>query len=282
MSIGSRGLLALLLAGQVGFAAACGKSDSGDAKQPAPAPKEGTEAHRGKGDGSGEHKAEARIYAAASLTDVIGALGKQFEPKSGSHLVPSYGASNTLAQQIHEGAAPGVFVSASVEWVEKLEGWGLVEAGTRVDLLGNSLVVIVPKDAKDRPATLQDLADAKYARLALADPVAVPAGKYAKTALERAGLFDGLKGKVVAAQDVRTALAYVERGEAPVGIVYATDAASSGKVDVAFRVPSDLHPKIVCPMVLVKGANRRAHELHAFLQTPEAWAVFEKAGFTKP
>jgi molybdate transport system substrate-binding protein len=236
----------------------------------------------GTGDGSGEHKAEARIYAAASLTDVIGALAKRFEPIRGSHVVASYGASNTLAQQIHEGAAPGVFISASVEWVEKLDGWGMVEPGTRVDLAGNSLVVIVPKDARDRPASLADLDDAKYPRIALADPVAVPAGKYAKAALEKAGVFEALKARVVSAQDVRTALAYVERGEAPVGIVYATDAAASNQVDVAFRVPSDLHPKIVYPMVLVKGANRRARELYAFLQTPEAWDALEKAGFIRP
>jgi molybdate transport system substrate-binding protein len=236
----------------------------------------------GRGGGSGEHDAEARIYAAASLTDVIGALGKEFDPLHESHVVASYGASNTLAQQIHDGAAPGVFVSASVEWVDKLEAWGLVEPGTRVDLLGNSLVVIVPNDAKDRPAALADLADANFAHIALADPTAVPAGRYAKAALEKAGIYDAVKSRVVAAQDVRTALAYVERGEAPVGIVYATDAAASGKVDVAFRVPSGLHPRIVYPMVLVKGANRRARELHTFLQTPEAWTVFEKAGFTKP
>jgi molybdate transport system substrate-binding protein len=242
----------------------------------------GVQASGGKGDGSGEHKAEARIYAAASLTEVIGALAKRFEPIRGSHVVASYGASNTLAQQIHEGAEPGVFISASVEWVETLEKWGMVEPGTRIDLLGNSLVVIVPKGAKDRPASLQDLAGSSFARIALADPVAVPAGRYAKAALEQAGVFDGLKGKVVAAQDVRTALAYVERGEAPVGIVYATDAAASDKVDVAFRVSPDLYPKIVYPMVLVKGANKRAAELHAFLQTPEARAVFEKAGFTRP
>ena len=234
------------------------------------------------GDGSGEHKAEARIYAAASLTDVIADLAKEFEPIRGSHVVASYGASNTLAQQIHEGAEPGVFISASVEWVDKLDGWGMVEPGTRVDLAGNSLVAIVPKDAKERPASLADLNDAKYARIALADPVAVPAGKYAKAALEKAAFYEGLKARIVAAQDVRTAMSYVERGEAPVGIVYATDAAASKNVDVAFRVPSDLHPKIVYPMVLVKGANRRARELHAYLQTQEAWVVFEKAGFTKP
>jgi molybdate transport system substrate-binding protein len=242
----------------------------------------GTSLAVGAGDGSGEHKAEARIYAAASLTDVIAELAKRFEPIRKSHVVASYGASNTLAQQLHEGAAPGVFVSASVEWVDKLAGWGLVEPGTRVKLAGNSLVVIVPKSATDRPATLTDLDEAKYARIALADPMAVPAGKYAKAALEKAGAFDGLEARIVAAQDVRTALTYVERGEAQVGIVYATDAAASDKVDVAFRVPSNLHEPIVYPMVLVKGANRRARELYEFLQTPEAWSVFERAGFVKP
>jgi molybdate transport system substrate-binding protein len=234
------------------------------------------------GSGAGEHKAEARIYAAASLTDVVTAIVKKFEPIRQSRVIANFGASNTLAQQLREGAEPGVFISASVEWTDKLEGWGLVEPGTRVDLAGNSLVVIVPKGSIARPATLRDLAEPKYARLALADPVAVPAGKYAKAALEKAGVFESLKGKIVAAQDVRTALVYVERGEAAAGIVYATDAAVSDKVDVAMRVPSDLHPKIVYPMVLVKGANRRARELHAFLQTTEAWEIFAKAGFTKP
>ena len=239
-------------------------------------------ASAGNGDGSGEHKAEARIYAAASLTDVIGVVAKRFEPIRGSRVIASFGASNTLAQQLHEGAAPGIFISASVEWVETLEGWGLVEPNSRVDLAGNALVVIVPKGATDRPATLRDLDDPKYGHVALADPVAVPAGRYAKAALEKAGVFDGLKARVVAAQDVRTALVYVERGEAPVGIVYATDAAASTKVEVAFRVPSDLHPKIVYPVVLVKGANRMARELYAFLQTPEAWDAFAQAGFIRP
>lgn len=236
----------------------------------------------GDGDGTGGHKAEARIYAAASLGDVIGSLAKTFEPIRNSHVVASYGASSTLAQQLREGAAPGVFISASIEWTDKLAGWGLVEPGTRVDLAGNSLVVIVPKNAAERPKTLAELADAKYPRLALADPIAVPAGRYAKAALESAGVFARLAGKIVAAQDVRTALVYVERGEAAAGIVYATDAAASDKVEVAFGVSPDLHPKIVYPMVLVKGANRRSRELHAYLQTPRAWESFVKAGFTKP
>jgi molybdate transport system substrate-binding protein len=261
-----------------GVLAACGqKSDAA-----ATPPHEGARQHGGKGDGSGEHRAEARIYAAASLTDVIGACAKQFEPIRDSHVVASFGASNALAQQLHEGAPAGVFISASVEWVDKLQEWGLVEEGSRVDLFGNSLVVIVPKDAKERPAKLEDLADAKFPQIALADPTAVPAGKYAKTAMDKLGIYEGLRAKVVAAQDVRMALAYVERGEAQVGIVYATDAAASSKVDVAFKVPAALHPKILYPMVLMKGANARARELHEFLKSDKAWPVFEKAGFTRP
>jgi molybdate transport system substrate-binding protein len=261
-------------------AAACGPK--ADEAAPSATPHADAQQHGGAGDRSGRHRAEARIYAAASLTDVVTALAKDFEPMRGSHVVAIYGGSNTLAEQLHQGAAPGVFVSAGVEWVDKLEAWGLVEEGTRVDLASNSLVVVVPKDAKERPADLGDFADAKFARIALADPVAVPAGKYAKAALERAGVFESVRGKVVAAQDVRTALSYVERGEAPVGMVYATDAIASGKVDVAFRVASDLHPKILYPMVLVKGANRRARELHEFLKSDKAWPSIEKAGFARP
>jgi molybdate transport system substrate-binding protein len=246
---------------------------AGCGKEPMPGP------GGGKGDGSGGHKAEARLYAAASLQDVLAVLSKEFEPIRGSHVVASYGASSTLAQQIHEGAAPGVFLSASAEWADQVVAWGLAEDGSRVDLLTNSLVVIVPKGAKERPAKFEDLADPKWAHLSLADPASVPAGRYAKAALEKSGLFEALRSRIVAAADVRAALVYVERGEAPVGIVYATDAAASGKVEVAFRVSPDLHPKIVYPMLLVKGANRRARELHEFLRSAKARAAFEAAGF---
>jgi len=231
---------------------------------------------------SSARSSEARIYAAASLTDVIEAVTAQFEPSRNSRVVASYGASNMLAEQLHEGAAPGVFVSASVEWVDKLDGWGLVETGTRVNLASNTLVVIVPTGALDPPKTIEELADVKYARIALADPAAVPAGKYAKAALDKAGVFAALRKRVVAAQDVRTALTYVERREAAVGIVYATDAAASAKVDVAFVVPSHLYPKIVYSMVLVKGANRSSRELYELLKTAKAQDAFEKAGFAKP
>lgn len=243
----------------------------GDAPEPGPS--------GGKGDKSGGHKAEARIHAAASLADVLADVAKEFEPIRGSHLVANLGASSTLAQQIREGAAPGVFLSASAEWADKVVEWGLAEDGTRVDLLTNSLVVVVPKGAADRPTKLEDLADAKYARISLADPASVPAGKYAKAALEKVVVFETIRARIVAAPDVRAALVAVERGEIPVGIVYATDAKASAKVDVAFQVPSDLHPRIVYPMLILKTSNRRSRELYDFLRSGAARAIFEKAGF---
>lgn len=273
-------VLAALLLAAACVLLGCGRPDEPDSA--AATPHADARQHGGKGDGSGEHRAEARIYAAASLTDVLGTLAKDFEPIRGSRVVASYGASSTLAQQLREGAPPGVFVSASVEWVEKLEGWGLVEEGSRVDLLSNALVVIVPRGARERPERLEDLADSRFARVALADPAAVPAGKYAKAAMDRLGIGEALRGRLVAAQDVRMALSYVESGEAQVGIVYATDAAASAKVDVAFRVPAELHPRILYPMVLTKGANRRARELWEFLRSEQAWPAFERAGFTRP
>lgn len=224
----------------------------------------------------------ARLYAAASLADVVEEVRGQFEPERGARIVSSLGATSTLAQQVREGAEPGVFIAASAEWADKLESWGLVESGSRADLAANSLVVIVPAGAAARPASLADLADPKFPRVALADPAAVPAGIYAKAALEKAGVFDAVRTRVVAAQDVRTALAYVERGEVAAGIVYATDARSAAGVEVACRVRPDLHPRIVYPVLLVKGANRAARDLHAHLLTPEAWAVLERAGFVRP
>jgi molybdate transport system substrate-binding protein len=234
------------------------------------------------GCGKGEHRAEARVYAAASLAEVLRSVEKEFAPIRGSHLVASTGASSTLARQIVEGAPPGVFLSAGPEWADRVEEAGLAEPGSRVDLLANVLVVVVPKGAKDRPSRLEDLADPRYARVALGDPAAVPAGAYAKAALEKAGVFASMGPRIVAAQDVRAALVYVERGEAQAGIVYATDASGSKGVEVAFRVSAELHPRIVYPMLLVKGSNRRARELHGFLRSAKARAIFETAGFGVP
>ncbi len=223
----------------------------------------------------------ARLYAAASLADVVEEVRAQFEPQRGARIVASLGATSMLAQQVREGAEPGVFIAASAEWADKLEAWGLVESGSRVDLAANALVVIVPKGAA-RPASIADLADARFPRIALADPAAVPAGTYAKAALEKAGLYEAVRSRVVAAQDVRMALAYVERGEVAAGIVYATDARSAAGIEIAFRVPPDLHPHIVYPLLIVKGADDAARDLHAHLRSAAAWSAFERAGFLRP
>ncbi len=223
-----------------------------------------------------------RLYVAASLTDVATELARRFEARSGVDTVVAAAASSTLAQQIREGAPPGVFVAAGPDWIDRLEQWDCVESGTRIDLLGNTLVVVVPHGSAQRPAALGDLADGAYRRIALADPTAVPAGTYARAALERAGVWESARGRVVAAGDVRLALAYVARGEVDAGVVYATDAAASHAVDVALRVPAELAPAIVYPMVVTRGGGGSARELHTFLRGAEARALLERAGFTHP
>lgn len=257
-----------IAAGLVLLLAGCGPGDGG------PAPP--------RDDGAESPSQPVRLYAAASLTDVLTDVAARFESRGGGRVVASFGASSTLAQQIREGAPPGVFVSASAEWADRVVGWGLAEPGSRTDLLTNSLVVVVPRAAADPPsriAGLADLADGRFARIALADPAAVPAGKYARAALETAGVWERVAPRVVAAQDVRGALAWVARGEAPVGIVYVTDAASSAAVEVAVRVPPDLHPAIVYPALVVKGAGPGARALLEFLRSDEAREVFVAAGF---
>jgi molybdate transport system substrate-binding protein len=225
---------------------------------------------------------DAPLHAAASLADVLGVLARRFEDSHKAHVVASYGASSTLARQIVEGAPSGVFLSASPEWVDDLARRGLLEPGSRADLLSNSLVVVVPRGATRRPAALADLREECYARIALADPEHVPAGKYAKQALERVGIFEDVRPRIVAAQEVRTALAYAAQGEVDAAIVYATDAAASPDVDVAVRVPAELHAKITYPIALVRGAPPAARELLAFLRSDEAWTEFARAGFTRP
>lgn len=231
--------------------------------------------------GWAEDAEPARIHAAASLTDVVRGIARRFEARGGAHVVIHCAASNTLAAQIRAGAPAGVFLSASPEWADDVERSGLAEPGTRADVASNGLVVVVPR-GEPALASLADLAAPRFERVALADPAAVPAGRYAQAALEAAGVFARIRGKVLAAQDARTALAYAERGEAAAAIVYATDASASAAVDVAYRVPPETHPRIVYPVLLVRGAGDASRRLRAFLATEEAWEIFARAGFTKP
>ena len=190
----------------------------------------------------------------------------------------SFGGSNDLARQIRAGAPAEVFVSASAERMDEVQRAGLVRAADRVDLLSNRLVVVVPAGATVAPATAEDLT--RVRRLALGDPQAVPAGIYARQWLEKRGLWERVRDRVVPTLDVRAALAAVESGNADAGIVYRTDAAISRRVRVAFEVPADEAPRIVYPAALLAGARGpAARAFFEHLRSPEAREVFERLGF---
>jgi molybdate transport system substrate-binding protein len=218
------------------------------------------------------------VFAAASLADALREIGTAFEAQTGHRVVLSLGGSNDLARQIRAGAPAEVFVSASVERMDEVERAGLVRAGDRVDLLSNRLVVVVPATTPTVPVRAEDLVGVR--RLALGDPEAVPAGIYARQWLEKRGLWQRLRDRVVPTLDVRAALAAVESGNADAGIVYRTDAAISRRVRVAFEVPAGEAPRIVYPAALLtasRGASARAFFEH--LRSPAARAVFGRLGF---
>jgi molybdate transport system substrate-binding protein len=189
---------------------------------------------------------EVNLFAASSLTDALKEVASGFEKATGHKVVFNLAGSNDLARQIKAGAPADIFFSADQAQMDGLEAAGLVRASDRRDVLSNVLVVVVPKDAPARVAGPQDLR--AVTRLALADPQGVPAGVYARTWLEKVGLWNELAGKVVPTLNVRAALAVVESENAEAGIVYRTDAALSKRVRVAFEVPRDQGPAIVYPM----------------------------------
>jgi molybdate transport system substrate-binding protein len=213
------------------------------------------------------------VFAAASLKNALDEANAAAPVKA----VASYAASSALARQIERGAPAQVFVSADVEWMDYLERAGLLQAGSRRNLLGNRLVWVVPAAAPLPADPLSALGT--RGRLALADPQHVPAGKYAKAALEEMGSWNSVAGRVAAAENVRAALALVARGEAPLGIVYETDARAEPKVKSAGRIDARLHAPIVYPAAALRGATPDARRYLEFLASPRAAAIFEKHGF---
>jgi molybdate transport system substrate-binding protein len=206
-----------------------------------------------------------------------------YKAKTGATITLSFGASSTLARQIDQGAQADIFMSADTDWMDYLQKNGRIADGTRKDLLGNQLVLVAASDSKAAPkiAPHFDLAGALGdGRLALADPASVPAGKYAKASLTALGVWDSVAAKVAPAENVRVALEYVSRGEAPFGIVYATDAKVAPTVRVVGIFPEDSHAPIVYPAALTKNASPAAKDFLAFLSGAQAKAIFEKAGFT--
>lgn len=223
------------------------------------------------------------VFAAASLTDSLKQVALIYKARTGRTVTLSFGASSTLARQIEQGAQADIFFSADTDWMDYLARSGHIATASRKDLLGNQLVLIAAQDARPAPRIAPgfDLAGALGdGRLALADPASVPAGKYGKAALTALGVWDSVASRVVNAENVRVALEYVARGETPYGIVYATDARIAPRVRLAGVFPENTHPPIVYPVALTMTAAPDARDFLAFLASPGARAVFEKAGFS--
>jgi len=222
------------------------------------------------------------VFAAASLKNALDAIGGAYEKETGKQVVVSYAASSALAKQIESGAPAELFVSADLDWMDYLAEKKLIDQASRVNLLGNSLVLIAPKEKAKRVEVKHgfDLGIVVGdGRLAVADVAAVPAGKYAKAAMEKLGVWDSVKDKLAQAENVRAALLLVARGEAPAGIVYKTDAAAEPNVAIVGAFPEDSHPPIIYPAALTVGAREDARAFLAYLKTPAAKAAFEAQGF---
>jgi molybdate transport system substrate-binding protein len=225
------------------------------------------------------------IFAAASLKNALDEIASSWAKDSGKPMPKiSYAASSALAKQLEQGAPADLFISADLDWMDYVAKKDLIKADTRVNLLGNKIVLIAPKDSKTTVEVKQgfDLAKALAGgKLAMGNVDAVPAGKYGKAALEKLGAWDGVKDKVAQAESVRAALLLVARGEAPLGIVYATDAAAEPNVKIVGSFPEDSHPPIIYPAAVTKDAKSAdAKPFLDYLKTIQARPAFEKQGFT--
>lgn len=226
--------------------------------------------------------APVTVFAAASLKNALDEVGREYA-RTGGEARFSYAASSAMARQIEQGAPADIYVSADADWMTYLAERRLVVAATRRDLLTNRLALIAPADSKTalKVARGMPLARAlRGGRLAVAGPD-VPAGKYARAALISLGAWDGVSRKLAQAENVRTALQYVARGESPFGVVYDTDAKLEPKVRIVGLFPAGSHPAIVYPAALVAGSkNPDAARFLSFMSGPQAAVVFRRHGFT--
>jgi molybdate transport system substrate-binding protein len=225
------------------------------------------------------------VFAAASLTEVLQEIAEAYRAKTGVATRFSFGASSALAKQIEAGAPADAFVSADVEWMDYLASHGSVDLKTRRNVAGNELVLIAPAGSGVTLAITKGFPLASAlgkGRLAIADPAYVPAGRYARSALTALGVWAQAEPHLAPAENVRAALALVSRGEAPLGIVYRTDAAVDPKVRVVAAFPADSYPPIVYPAAKLANGAAEAAGFVEFLASPEAQALFRKRGFTSP
>jgi molybdate transport system substrate-binding protein len=227
--------------------------------------------------------ADTTVFAAASLKTALDEINRSWSKQNSGKVVVSYAASSALARQIERGAPADIFVSADLEWMDYLAQRQLLNAESRVSLLRNELVMIAPAAAKISIELKKGLQLGQLLgndRLSMADPDSVPAGKYGKAALEALGLWPQVSTKIIRADNVRTALNFVARGETPLGIVYRTDAAAEAKVRVVATFPSGSHPPIVYPAALLAGSkNAEAAAFFSWLKSNAATGIFRKHGF---
>jgi len=226
---------------------------------------------------------EVKLYAAASLTDALTELGASYQKTHpGVVIKKSFAGSSTLAKQIENGAPADIFISADNDWGNYLLKRGVLAAESYKKLLGNELVLIAPvaSDIKVELDPAFNLAASFNGRLCTGDTASVPVGKYAKQSLVSYGWWEAISPRIVGTEDVRTALAFVERAECNVGIVYKTDAYLSKKVKIAAIFPAASHSPVEYPGALTKNAGQDAKAFWDFLQTDDAKAVFTRYGFT--
>ena len=227
--------------------------------------------------------ADVTVFAAASLKEALDDQARQFKATTGNNVIVSYGASNALAKQVEAGAPADVFISADLDWMDYVEQRRLLLTGSRFNLLRNTLVLIAPASSKVTLTIARHfglVAALGEEKLAMANPDSVPAGKYGKAALEKLGVWAGVEKQVARAENVRAALALVSRGEAPLGVVYATDAFSDKGVRIVDTFPPDSTPPIVYPAARIAGSTSAAGgPLLDYLRSPAAGASWEKYGF---
>lgn len=225
------------------------------------------------------------VFAAASLTNALQEIATQYQKEKNVTIVSSFASSSTLARQIEQGAPADLFISADQQWMDYAQDKSLMDTATRHTLLGNELVVIAPKASQQGAVDINEKTDwkslLKGGRLAVGDPDHVPAGIYAKEALQNLKSWDELSPLMARASNVRAAMALVEREEAPLGVVYGSDAIASEKVKVVGAFPDGSHKPVEYPMAIVKDhKNPAVTGFYDYLKTPAASAVFKRYGFT--
>jgi molybdate transport system substrate-binding protein len=225
------------------------------------------------------------VFAAASLTNVLDEIGAAYTQQTKQPVKFSYAASSALARQLEAGARADVFFSADLEWMDYVQARGLIDRTTRRNVLGNRLALVAPADSKIELRIAPGFALAAAlgnGRLATGDPESVPVGKYARSALTSLGIWNDVADRLVRADNVRSALAFIARGETPLGIVYETDAKVERRVRVVDFFPADSHPPIVYPVALTVSARPAARQFIDFLQSAPAHEAFKKYGFQDP